>query len=163
MEKEEARDFLNSYHIQGSPGFDSALGIYYNNDLMCLASFGKHHRNNNEWVLSRFVGKTNYNVIGGLSRLVKHGLEKYGNISTWVDLRWSTGLNWIKCGWELTNTLPPDYFYFDNKTGNTISKQTRQKKKIGTPVGLTEHEHALQEKLYRIYDCGKLKLTIKKK
>ena len=52
------------------------------------------------------------------------------------------------------------HFYFDNKTGDIIGKQSRQKKRVNTPINMTEHEHALQDKLYRIYDCGKIKLVI---
>lgn len=163
VDKKEARDFLNQYHIQGAPPFLMSLGLYYNDELLGLTTYGRHHRNNTEWVLSRFVCKTDYNIVGGLSRLVKHGLDKYEEVSTWVDLRWSTGENWVKCGWESINILPPDYFYFDNKTGEVVSKQNRQKKKVNTPKQMTEHEHALSEKLYRIYDCGKIKLTIRKK
>ncbi len=163
IDKKEAKEFLEKYHIQGSPSFTKALGLYHNNELLCLASFGKHHRNGKDWVLSRFVGKMNYNVVGGLSRLVKHALDEFDQIGTWVDLRFSNGENWIKSGWEIQNILKPDYFYFDNKSGDVIPKQSRQKKVVNTPIEMTEHEHALSEKLYRIYDCGKLKLTIQKK
>lgn len=161
LDKKEAAKFLEEYHIQGSPGFNAAFGLYYNDELLCLASFGKHHRNSKDWVLSRFVGKEGVNVVGGLSRIVKEALKHYKELSTWVDLRLSNGDNWIKCGWSLRQTLKPDYFYFDNKTGDIVKKQSRQKKVVNTPIGMTEHEHALSEKLYRIYDAGKLKLSIK--
>jgi hypothetical protein len=161
VDKKEAAKFLEEYHIQGSPGFNASFGLYYNDELLCLASFGKHHRNSKDWVLSRFVGKEGVNVVGGLSKIVKEALKHYKELSTWVDLRLSNGDNWIKCGWSLNQILKPDYFYFDNKTGNIVKKQSRQKKSVNTPAGMTEHEHALLEKLYRIYDAGKLKLIIK--
>lgn len=159
--KNIANEFLDAYHIQGRVSHKLCYGIYYKNELLCLATFGQHHRNSQEIVLSRFVGKENYNVVGGLSKIVKTALKLYPEISTWVDRRISTGNNWLKAGWSLKSTLKPDYFYFDNKTGNIISKQSRQKKAVNTPEGMTEHEHALSERLYRIYDCGKLKLSIK--
>ena len=157
--KSEAKDFLNKYHILGSCNFKTALGLYHNNELVAMITLGVHHRNNKEIVLSRYVGKCNVSVRGGLQKLTKRAFELYGPITTWIDLRMSDGESWLKTGWNKLNTLPPDYFYYNSSDGSIISKQARQKKKIKTPVGMTEREHAKKDGLYRVYDCGKLKLV----
>jgi len=162
----DADSFLDKYHILGRRTSERCIGLYYNNELVSLATFGKHHRqNSNDIQLSRFITKTNVNVIGGLSRITKRALEEYGEIITFIDLCWSTGENWIKNGWTLEKELSPDYYYYNNSgpvSSRIIPKQSRRKKVVNTPEGMTEHEHALSQKLFRVYDCGKLRLRIKK-
>ncbi len=159
--KKEAQEFLKSYHILGAGHFIKAFGLKLDNELLCLIAIGKHHRNSNEFVLTRFVGKEDINVIGGLSKLTSHAIKEFGQLTTWIDLRFSDGSNWLKSGWQLVKTLNPDYFYYNIKNLKIISKQSRKKSNVNTPVEMTEHEHALKDGLRRIYDCGKLKLLFK--
>lgn len=157
----EANLFLNQYHILGSAKIKQAYGLFHGSELLQVVTIGLHHRNNKEYVLNRFCGKTDYTVIGGLSKLTAVASLDYGTISTWIDLRFSDGSNWVKAGWEIKKTLKPDYFYFDSTKSKMVSKQSRMKSVVKTPAGMTEHQHALQDKLYRVYDCGKIKLTFK--
>lgn len=161
LDKKETNEFLEKYHILGKCNFIKAFGLKLENELLCLITIGKHHRNNTEFVLSRFVGKENINVIGGLSKLTSHAVKEFGELTTWIDLRFSDGENWLNNGWELITKLLPDYFYFDKNTRKIISKQSRRKSKMNTPKGMTEREHAYNDGLRRIYDCGKLKLKFK--
>jgi very-short-patch-repair endonuclease len=158
VDKVETRDFLNKYHIQGSCGFTQSFGLYHNNELLCLITIGKHHRNNKDWVLSRYVGKSNVTVVGGLSKLCKAAKMEFGSFVTWVDKRISDGLSWIKIGWELEDVLSPDYFYYNLSNGNIVSKQSRKKSNVGTPGNMTELQHAELDGLTRVWDCGKLRL-----
>lgn len=158
--KPEAKEFLDLYHIQGSCKFEKAFGLYSNDELLSLITIGKHHRGNNSYVLSRFVGKTGISVVGGLSKLTKAALAEYKELITWVDLHYSNGENWLKIGWELEAVLPPDYRYYNPSNNTFVSKQSRQKKKIGTPDNMTELEHSRLDGLTRIYDSGKLRLRI---
>ena len=41
------------------------------------------------------------------------------------------------------------------------SKFNRNESDYWLPKNMTEHEHALNDKLFRIYDCGKIKLIYK--
>ena len=159
-----AKVFLNDWHILGGKlNFIKAYGLFdEHHGLVSLITIGKHHRNNTEVVLSRYCGKGNITVRGGLSKLTKAALNDFNEISTWIDLRFSNGSNWVKNGWEQVNQLPPDYFYYNTKNSSIISKQSRRKSAVNTPAGLTEHQHARFDNLARIYDCGKIKLVIKK-
>jgi hypothetical protein len=162
VDKSIARDFLNKYHIQGTTRFEKAYGLYLNGELLSLITIGRHHRNTkaDTYVLSRYIVKSGVSVLGGLSRLTKSALKDYGKLITWVDLRISDGSNWIKSGWTLEAELPPDYFYYDRGARQIVSKQSRKKKTVNTPKGMTELEHAKKDGLTRIYDCGKLRLAI---
>lgn len=159
--KIETSLFLEKYHILGSVTHKEAIGLYYNNELVSLVTIGKHHRGIDELVLNRYVGKEDITVVGGLSKLTKYIVQNYGKVSTWVDLRISNGTNWEKCGWTKISQLPPDYLYYDRLRDKIVGKQSRRKVVVNTPIGMTEHEHALKDGLYRIYDCGKIKLIAK--
>jgi hypothetical protein len=159
-EIKKAHDLLDSTHIQGHTNSTKyAANVYYNNELLATATFGKHHRNSKTWVLSRFTTKTNYTIQGILSKISKlASKELKSDIVSWADYRLSTGNGYEKAGWKFEELLKPDYFYTKlNDTRKIMSKQSRQKKLVNTPKNMTEHEHALQDGLLRIYDCGKIR------
>ncbi len=158
VDKKEAAEFLNQYHILGKCGMKDAFGLYYENELLAMITINIHHRQSKKYVLNRYVGKTNYNVIGGLSRLVKTAVKKYGSLLTWVDRRISDGTNWEKSGWIKEDVLKPDYFYYNPNGNKVISKQMRKKNLVKTPKNMTEKEHAKIDGLLRVWDCGKIRL-----
>ena len=158
VDKQTTNKFLDDYHILGKVGHKHSYGLEYNGELLCLLTLGKHHRGHDEVILNRYAGKEDVTVVGGLSKLTKYVKNNHGTISTWIDLRFSSGENWIKCGWTKIKQLKPDYFYFDITKSKKVSKQSRKKSNVNTPEGMTEREHAISEGLFRIYDCGKLKL-----
>jgi len=157
-----AHDLLDSTHIQGHTNSTKYVAnVYYNDELLATATFGKHHRNSKDWVLSRFTTKINYTIQGILSKISKlASKELKSDIISWADYRLSTGNGYEKAGWKFEELLPPDYFYWKNGTSSlkgVLSKQSRQKKLVNTPKDMTEHQHALQDDLLRIYDCGKIR------
>jgi len=161
IDKYEANQLFEKYHIQGPPNRQEfSIGLRFNNELIACASFGKHHRGEDKWVLNRLVTKEDYSVIGGLSRISKYasGIIKE-DIYTWADLSISEGSGYLKAGWIEDGTLPPDYFYTDGE--KVISKQSRTKSKMNTPEDMTEHEHALLDGWYRVWDCGKIRFVYK--
>lgn len=156
----EAKQFLDTYHILGKTNFKVAYGLYFKDDLKMLITLGSHHRDSKcELVLSRCISKDDWTVSGGLSRLCTYAKKIHGNYSTWIDLRWSTGENWLNNGWKMVHILKPDYFYYNLKDKTVQSKQSRKKSAVSTPDHLSELEHAKIDGLARIYDVGKLKLT----
>lgn len=65
--------FLNENHIQGMVGSSVNIGLYYNNELVSLMTFGKKRlalgnkkSNNDEYELIRFCNKLNTSVVGAL-------------------------------------------------------------------------------------------------
>lgn len=158
VDKKEARDFLEKYHILGATRLMNAYGLYLNDELLCLISVNVHHRNNKELVINRYVGKEDVSVVGGLSKLSSHAKSIHGTLTTWVDRRISDGEGWIKAGWTKISVSKPDYFYYNIKTAKVQSKQSRKKSLVKTPEGMTESQHSLKDGLAKIYDCGKIKL-----
>lgn len=161
VDKKEAREFLDKYHIQGGKiKIANAYGLYHNNELLSLISISKHHRNSSEDSLSRYVCKENVTISGGLSRLVKFALKDYSTLKTWVDLRWSSGENWIKSGWKYHGKVDLGYFYYHPDKKIIKSKQQSKKTKEEKLTGMTELKLREQQGFYPIYDAGKITLTI---
>lgn len=164
-DKEKAHQFLEKYHIQGYVNNTIYVAlVYYKEELVSVATFGKHHRNNKrsnkDWVLTRFCTKINYTIQGALSKISKvasHRLQS--DVISWADCRLSQGNGYRKSNWIEEALLPPDYFY--HRHGKVYSKQSRQKKIVGTPADITEREHAEMQGFERIYDCGKIRFRYK--
>lgn len=157
----ESEEFLNTNHIQGNCMSSYRYGLYYNNELVSLMTFGQSRFKSNEYELLRFCNKLNTNVIGGASRLFKHFLDEHIEIKeiiSFADRRWSKGNLYEKLGFKLDSITKPSYYYINEDIReNRINYQKHKLVKEGYSPELTEHEIMLQRGIYRIYDCGNLK------
>lgn len=159
--KESIR-FLNDNHIQGKSGSNIKIGLYYKGELVSLMTFdkneGRKKMNINEWNLSRFCSKLNTSVIGGASKMFKFFLKKYKpyRIITYADKSYSTGDLYIKLGFEKVSYLPEDYKYFIG--GKRVNKSFFRKSNLDT--NLSESEYMIKNKIYRIWDSGKIKFEL---
>lgn len=163
LESSVAREFLEKTHIQGAPGHtELALGAIYQDTLVGVATFGRHHRQGQEGkVLNRFACLSNTTVVGGLAKFSHMAFDKLGALKSWADYSKSQGSGYVSAGWIREGVTRPDYFYATTNS-QVVSKQSRQKNKVGTPKEATEKQHASEEGLYRIWDCGKIVLSYKK-
>lgn len=72
----EAKNFINTYHIQEYHSARVKIGLYYNNELVSIMTFGKPRFNKNyEWELIRYCSSKN--IIGGANKLFKYFISKY--------------------------------------------------------------------------------------
>lgn len=163
VSKNDAKSFLDACHIQGAPNSLSlALGAYAKGVLTAVATFGAHHRGSTPMsVLSRFATANGITINGALAKFSKLGYERLGPLLSWADYSKSQANGYLKAGWTIERLLEPDYFYATTQ-GGYVSKQSRKKSSVNTPDGVTESEHAKKDKLYRVWDCGKIALTYKK-
>jgi very-short-patch-repair endonuclease len=160
--KTEAKEFLNTNHLQGALGNSIALGLYYNDELINLMTFGKNRMGKEvEWELLRFASKLNKSVQGGASKLFKHFVKEYSEnkgIVSYSDRRYSEGNMYNKLGFEFSHFSKPNYFYFKN-TLTLESRQKYMKHKLKGVIEtfdetLTEWENMKVNKFDRIWDCG---------
>lgn len=160
----KAHKLLETTHIQGKPqGTKYVSNVYFNEELLATATFGKHLRNSREWVLTRFTTKTNHTISGILSKISRLASKELdSDIISWADYRLSEGKGYIKAGWIKEKIHPIDYFYYNIKSRKIVSKQSRQKNLVKTPEGMTEREHAKLDGLIEVYDCGKIKFKYKR-
>ena len=163
----EAKKFLETYHIQGGGrNHKFSVGLYHNDELVGVTTFNYHHRDKDKFVLDRLAFKTGFRISGGVSKMLKLGVEYckangIDKIITWSDNRWSTGKVYLACGFQLDSELDPDYYYIKlSNPKERLSKQAHTKKKIGCPEGLTEYEYMKELGYDRIWDCGKKRFVI---
>ena len=162
--KKVEKEFLEKNHIQGYIPSVYAYGLYYNNTLVSIMSFGKYRKNmgrkniNNEYELLRFCNKLNFNVIGGAYKLLKHFIKEVNpnKIISYADRRWSIGNMYEKIGFTFMKNTSPNYFYiFGTHRKNRFGfRKNILIEKYNCPPEMTEKEFCFKQKWYRIYDCG---------
>jgi hypothetical protein len=102
IDKKEAEDFINQYHLQGYVKDKVRLGLYLENKLISIMTFGTPRYNKNyQWELIRYC--SSYNVIGGAERLFKHFVDTYHptGIISYCDLSKFSGDTYTKLGFKL--------------------------------------------------------------
>lgn len=160
----DAMRFLDENHIQGKAMSSINIGLYYNNELVELVTFGKQRINvggkkkDNSYELIRLCTKLDTNVVGGASRLFKYFVKNYNphTVISYADRRWSVGGIYNKLNFVLKHTSQPSYFYVMNK--KRVNRYSMRKdilvSKYGCPIDMTEKEFCYSKGWYRIYDCG---------
>ena len=157
--------FLEENHIQGYTHSKIRLGLYLDDKIVSLMTFGKSRFNKKyEYELIRFCNLCNYNVIGGASKLLKYFIKKYKpkSIISYGNLRFCSLNNNVyeKLGFSLIGKSSPNYFYFDN-TFILQSRNKYQKHKLSKLLpdfdeNLSEADNMFKNGYRRIYDCGNL-------
>jgi len=170
VDKKIAKHFINKTHIQGSVNSSIYLGLYYNQELVSVMSFGKSRFNKEyEYELLRYSSKLNTNIIGGASRLFTYFIRNYSpnSVITYSDNRWNTGRMYEKLGFKFVENTNPNYKYFLSRNTNTLHSRNKfQKHKLEKILDqfnpkLTEWENMQNNGYNRIWDCGNKKWTWK--
>lgn len=75
----DVKAFLEAYHLQGNvKGQKICLGLYYQNDLVEVMTFGTPRYNKKfQYELLRLCTKAGITVVGGSSKLFSHFIETY--------------------------------------------------------------------------------------
>jgi len=165
------RNFLEKNHIQGFIGSQVRLGLFYNDELLSLMTFGKQRKSmgirsrDNTYEMLRFCNKLNTSVIGGASKLFKYFIQKYDPIEiiSYADRSWSNGDLYKQLGFTLVHKTKPNYYYVVDgirKYRFLFRKDVLIKQ--GFDPNKTEREIMLERKIYRIYDSGSLKFIYNK-
>ena len=159
----EAKKFLEKNHLQGACNSKINLGLFYNNTLISLMTFGKPRFNKEyDYELLRFCNALNTSVIGGAGKLLSYFIKNYNpkSILSYANLRWSTGNLYEQLGFTLISQSSPNYFYF-NEDFILHSRIEFQKHKLKDKLEnfdekLTESENMYNNGYRKIYDCGNL-------
>ena len=153
----DSAEFLELNHIQGNCNSKYRYGLYYNDELVSLMTFGKS-RFKDEFEMLRFCNKLNTNIVGGASKLFQHFIKNHPEINkiiSYADRRWSKGNLYEKIGFNFIENTKPSYYYIKGKVRfNRINFQKHKLVAGGYDPALSEHEIMLSRQFYRIYDCG---------
>ena len=176
VDKKVSDEFLNKNHIQDSSIDKIRLGLFYDNELVSLITFGKLRKimgrcdKENQYELMRFVNKKNHRVVGGFSRLLKYFIDNYkpNKIITYADIRWS-GLDYkntvyYKNGFTFIENTPPNYWYVKIGEYNNRYHRFNFRKDVLVKEGfdnkLSEFEIMKIKGYDRIWDCGNMKFEL---
>lgn len=138
VEWTDARDFLRINHRQGATSCSVRIGLYDNDELVSLMTFGKMRnlsgRINNEdsWELSRFCSKLNYNVIGGASKLFRYFCNHwtFNKVVSFSDVATTSGNLYNMLGFVKVSQSDPGYVWADPNTETYYNRVTCQKSNL---------------------------------
>jgi hypothetical protein len=160
IKSSESKIFLNKCHIQGSVGASIRLGLYFENKLVAVMTFGKPRFNNGyEWELLRYASDLGTNILGGASKLFKKfiKLKSPKSVISYCDRSRGNGKLYEKLNFESNGFSDPSYFYVK---GNLIlSRYQTQKHKLSKLLekfnpDLSESRNMSDNGWNQLYDCG---------
>jgi len=169
VSSKESKEFLNDNHIQGNVNSKVKLGLYYNDELVSLMTFGTLRKSmggiskEGSYELLRFCNKLNTTIIGGANKLLKHFIKTHNpkEITSYADRRWSQGGLYNNLGFTHIHDSKPNYWYI---IGLNREYRFKYRKDVlvkeGYDPSKTEHEIMLERGIYRIYDCGNKKYLL---
>ena len=156
-----ASEFLDENHIQGSVSSSIRLGLYYNDELVEVMTFGKPRFNKGyNFELLRLCTRKYYNVVGGASKLFKYFTSKYkGNIISYANRRFSQGNIYGILGFKKIGVSEPNFWYSD--CSKVLTRYQCQKHRLPKLLekfdeNLSEEENMKINGYFRIYDSGNI-------
>ena len=164
--------FLENYHIQGNSNTSINYGLYYNNELVSVMTFSKERialgskTRNDVYELNRFCSKSNTNVIGGASKLLKHFIKMFNpnEIISYADRRWSNGKVYDNMGFSFIKNTEPNYWY--TNTYQTREHRFKFRKNVLSDKlehydkTLTESKNMINHGYAKIWDAGSKKYSL---
>ena len=160
----EANDFLNLYHLQnGLMKQDVCLGLFYNDSLVEVMTFGKPRYNKNyDYELLRLCTHKDYKVTGGTKKLFKYFLDNYkpNSIISYCDKSKFSGEVYTRLGFTLKGEAKPSRHWYNIKEKKHITdnllRQRGFDQLFGTNYGkgTSNDELMLEHNFVEVYDCG---------
>ena len=167
IDKVEAKNFLDMYHIQGFAAASKYYGAFYGDKILGVMSF--IDEGDGSWNLNRFSTNTNYSLPGLGGKMFKHFIneESPDRVKSFLDRRWCFNEKnnlYTNIGFEFDGYVRPDYRY-SNGDGHRYHKFGFRKhilnRKYGLPLSMTEREMTEKLGYYKIWDCGLIRYVWK--
>lgn len=156
------KEFETNYHLQGyCRGQTVCYGLYYQDELMQIMTFGLPRYNKNyQWELLRLCTKTGYYVIGGAERLFKHFLKDHdpSSIISYCDKAKFSGDVYSKLGFTHHHDTAPTkvWSHGSEKITNNLLLRRGFDQLFNTDYGkgADNEELMLSHGWLPVYDCG---------
>ena len=160
----ESKIFLDNNHIQGNCSSKNRLGLYYEDQLVSLMTFGKKRKIlgsihiDNDFELLRFCNKQNTSVVGGASKLFKHFLNIYNphTIISYANLDISNGKLYKILGFNNKGHTGLNYWWVKDKRFHRSNFMKYKLVKDGADPNKTENEIMNERGYNKIYGNGNL-------
>ena len=162
----ESKEFLENNHLQGNCVSSIRIGLYFNDNLVSLMTFGKMRLpmggKNTEGVyeLTRFCNICYTNVVGGASKMLNFFIKtnKVSEIHTYSDNMISDGNLYSKLGFKQFGESRPGYWYIiDGIRSHRFNWRKSKLKKLGYDTSKSEELIMNDLGYFRIYGCGNKK------
>ena len=161
VETKQAKEFLNDNHIQGYTTSSIKIGLYYNDELISLMTFGWRRINSqSNFELIRFSNKKNLIVVGGASKLFKYFLKnnRCGNILSYSDISIFRGGLYEELGFINDGKTSLNYYWTDlDKKYHRFNFNKKKLIKMGYDERLTEEEIMKNIGYYKLWSCGQIR------
>lgn len=160
-----AREYLNQYHLQGYVKSQINLGLYYNDILISLMTFGKPRYNKNyEYELLRYC--SSYFIVGGAEKLFSYFVRNYNPSSIISYCDWSKfkGDIYIRLGFKFNNYSIGKHWYNIKTNQHITDNLLRQRgfdQLFGTNYGkgISNEKLMLEHGFVAVYDAGQATYT----
>ena len=167
----ECSKFLELNHLQGSTTSSIRLGLYYNDELVSLMTFGKMRSTigkdntdlSNCWELSRFCSKLGYSVVGGASKLFKYFIRCNNpiQIRSFSDRAHTQGHLYSLLGFTEIRQSEANYVWVNVKSDVGYHRMNAQKRNIKKflcddtiDLNKTEKQIMIEHGYVQVFDSG---------
>ena len=160
VQKSEAIEFINKHHLQNYSKSEIRIGLYYNDKLISIMTFGKPRYNKNyEYELIRYC--SSHKVIGGAEKLFKYFIKNYNPKSVISYCDWSkfTGDVYIKLGFKFKSCAVSKHWYNITTKQHITDNLLRQRGfdqlfNTNYGKGYSNTDLMLQHNFVEVYDAG---------
>lgn len=162
LDSKTYRTFCEENHLQNYSNASVKLGLFFENELVQIMSFGKPRFNKKiEWELIRECSKLDCSIIGGKEKLLKYFEKKYKpkNLLSYCEKDKFSGKSYFRNGFELYKESQPSYNYYKKQDMLPLSRLSFQKHKLKEKLeyfdeNLTEWENMSNNGYLRLFDYG---------
>lgn len=165
---EEAAEFLTKHHIQGYARDKIRIGLYYDDKLVSLMTFGKPRYNKNyQYELIRYCN-AEFNIVGGAEKLFKYFITNYqpSSIISYCDISKFSGKVYEKLGLKKIRTSGAAKHWYSLKTKEHITDNLLRQRgfdqlfKTNHGKGTSNEALMLEAGFVEVYDCGQATYAI---
>ena len=161
----DSKNFLEKNHLQGNSISKHRYGLYHNNELVQLMTFGKLRKATGRdhivgsYELIRSCNKLDTVVVGGVSKLFNHFIQNHSPlyILSFANRDWSVGNMYEKIGMKYSGATDVGYFYSNGSRREHRYKHQKHKLiELGYDADKTEYQIMSERGYYRIWNVGNL-------
>ena len=168
----EAKEFLIKNHRQGYCNASVRIGLYSDDELVSLMTFGKirnfiskdNESSSLDFELLRFCSKLNTSVVGGASKLFKYFVSNPNvvKIVSFSDIARTKGTLYSELGFTLKSISEPGYVWVNTTSDTPVNRIQVQKQHIqkffnDDTIDIknkTERQIMIEHGYVQVYDSG---------
>ena len=157
VNKNEEREFIDKYHLQGYIPSSNNVGLYHDNELISIMTIGNSRFNVHfKHELLRYCSKSNITVVGGGSKMIKNLNTE---LISYCSRDMSNGSGYIHMGFDLIGESNPGFFWTDGT--NIISRYKAQKQNLkkwlpNYKPELSQSKNMFSNGYRQYWNCGNL-------